>query len=224
MRIAHAFQSFTLYNDSQSTKHRAFHQLAGDAKEVSGNRYYAFAVKWWNRWRDVSPVSDALKQSQGEFWADKLDSIFEANKVCGRSPKTMSEFSRLINRNASNVGRVLNGRSSLTTQDLIAIATVLDVSITYLVPNPEFIVLRSVQILCGELISDADATAYSRYVLSGSAPFNPHLDHALCERLQLKLTGHYGNAADLEEAVMRVGDSLVPMLELAEQNDKRLLA
>lgn len=104
---------------------------------------------WWIRWRDHDPVRTALVQSHCEFWVGIVDELLIRNEEQQQFPGDWQELAKAVLRNRKNLERWRGGKQfRYPPHDFLAMAGVLRIESSELIPNNLHWVAASARLMC----------------------------------------------------------------------------
>ena len=178
---------------------------------TSIGRLHALRQPWWT-WPQQA-IRDALEEARLHLWLPVVRQALNKNAQAGRRPASFHELHEDIGRHQRNLERVCEGRYALTNQIALGLALALGLPVRTFFPEAGEWIARTVLVLCGGQLSEAEARAYVAYRLAGPAASNPHLDAAAVRRACEEIRGSFNTDAAAERAMDRSADILGGVLE-----------
>lgn len=173
----------------------------------------ALRERWWIERRNRPPVHGALVTAVTRCLWSRVQEAMQAHKEQGREPCIWAGLAAALTMNEANLWRRCAGRTDTKLQDLLAIASLLHVSVNQLMPTAETWIERATVLLCGGSISAEEARAYTLYRLSDARGYNPHLDPGALAEIRRQLHPRFVGPRDVEQAIlktaMRIGERLM---------------
>ncbi|GEM_PF-5023735 len=175
---------------------------------MGDNLALALQERWWVERRNRPPVQNALVTAHSRFWRPQVEAALAANGKQHREPSNWAKLAEALAMDEPNLWRRRTGGSKSTLRDLLAMATILQVSIHQLVPDAPTWIEQATLILCAGTISPEEARAYTLYRLGGATCHNPHLDQAAIADIRRQIPGCFASSRDAEAAILKTAARL----------------
>lgn len=136
----------------------------------------ALNERWWVERRHQPAVQSALLTAHMRHWRPRVQEALDVNKQFNREPSTWSKLAALLAMGEPNFWRLRSGKQNNTVQHFLAMASILQLPMEQMIPDPQTWIAEATFILCDGIAASEEARAYAIYRLSGPAAHNPHLD------------------------------------------------